>query len=291
MPRLSKEELAERPNGMGATDVVEALGLSPWQGAGPMRVFLAKTSGQIEEETDPEKIAWLDWGHTLEPVLSAWYEGEKGVELLPGGHVRHREIPWLWSTLDAKAPDRIVELKNVGSNTAHHWSVADEDGVPRYVRGQCLLGQACLGTRLTDVVASIGGRPPHVWTVAWDEELVRLLLKGATDFWMRVQSGMAPPLDATPATKEYLRRKYPSREDDAILPSTPEVDDLAAERIAHALEEKKHEARKVLLDHEILDRIGQHNGMRGEGWSMSWRVNKRTGKRQQRFTAAALRDE
>lgn len=291
MPRLTRADLEDRKSGLGASDVVEALGLTPWEGSGPMRLFLTKTSGTVEEETDPDKLSWLEWGHAVEPVIASWYEGEKGVQLLPGGHVRHREIPWLWATLDAKAPDRIIEVKNVGSAMAHHWNVAEEDGVPRYVRAQCLIGQACLGARLTDVVASIGGRPPHVWTVAWDEELVGLLLQGAAKFWERVQRGEAPPLDATPATKEYLRRMYPAREDDVILPSSPDVDDLAAERISAAIEEKHHRELKTVIDHKILEKIGIHDGIRGEGWSMSFRLDRKTGKRRQRFTAAALRDE
>ena len=42
MPRLTAEELAERRLGMGSTDVVEACGFAPWQGAGPMRLYCEK---------------------------------------------------------------------------------------------------------------------------------------------------------------------------------------------------------------------------------------------------------
>lgn len=291
MPRLTPEELATRNEGLGATDVVEACGLAPWVGAGPMRLFLVKTGSAPEDELDPVKLSYLEWGHAMESTLLDWYEKETGSKLIPGGHVKHREIEFLWATLDATSPDVIVEAKHVGPMFAHHWSEADEDGVPKYVRAQCIMGQACLGRRLTDVVASVGGRPPHVWRVAWDEELADLLVRGAVDFWRRVRRGEAPPLDATPATKEYLRRKWPSNEDRVVLPSTPDIDDIAARRIEAAIEEKNAEARKILADHELIDRIGVHDGIRGEGWSMSFRVNKKTGKRQQRFTAAALREE
>ena len=42
MPRLSEQERAERRNGMGSTCIVEANGLAPWKGAGPMRLYCEK---------------------------------------------------------------------------------------------------------------------------------------------------------------------------------------------------------------------------------------------------------
>lgn len=283
MPRLTAEQIAERKNGLGATDVVEANGLAPWEGAGPMRLWMSKTGQVAETETNPDKLAYLDWGHTQEEVLLTWYAAQTGVSLLPGGHVPHREIGYIWATLDAKAPDRAIEAKHVGPGMAHHWNEGLEDGVPRYVRAQCLMGQACLGVRLTDVVASVAGRPPHVWTVAWDEELVDLLLDGARRFWDLVVQREAPKLDATSASLDWLRKKYPTNEDQVILMATPEDEDIAARRLAAMVEEEDAQVKKRLADLDLLERIGPHDGIRGDGWSMSHRCGK-DGVRRQRFT-------
>ena len=290
MPRLSKAELAARHLGLGATDVVEALGLAPWQGAGPMRLYLDKTGQAEERERDPEREAALDWGHAMETLLADWYESSRTVKTLLGGHVPHREIPWLWATLDRKAPDRIVEIKHVGAGMAHHWDASAEDGVPRYVRAQVTIGMACLGARLCDVVADVAGRPPHVWTVAWDEELWEAIREGAARFWALVQARTPPPLDATDATKEMLRRKWPGGEDRVVLAADFLVEDIAARRVEAAIEECKWKTKKILADVELMDRVGNAQGIRGEGWSFTHKTDK-SGKRRTRFTAAALRDE
>lgn len=293
MPRLSDRELAERHLGLGASDIPELLGLAPWDGAGPMRLWLEKTGQSGPREPDPDREEAMEWGHELEPLISRWYaRRHAGVTLLPGGHVPHREIPWLWATLDAKAPDRILEVKNVGGGMAHHWSATADDGVPRYVRVQCVVGQACLGTRLTDVAACIAGRAPRVWTVAWDEELWDVIRDRASAFWALVQSRTPPALDATDATKEWLRRTYPGGEDRALIPSDFAAEGLAERRIYAALERRKAEDTMALADHELLHRIGDADGMIAQdgSWKMTWKLDK-NGKRRQRFTARALRDE
>lgn len=284
MPRLTAEQLAERRLGMGATDVVEALGLAPWEGAGPMRVFMAKT-GHDPDDAAGDNGAELEWGHILEPVILDWYERETDRKCFPGGHVPHRHEPWLWATLDATVigEDRNVEIKNVGANMARHWDAYAEDGVPRYVRAQAIIGQACNGKRLTDVVACIGGRSPTIFTVAWDEALADLLIAGGRAFWKLVQDNTPPPLDATPSTKDYLRRKYPSNEDRVVVDAHEALEELAQERIACAKREAEAKARKAVLDAKLLAEVGARDGVQGVGWKMTWKLD-RNGDRRQRFT-------
>jgi putative phage-type endonuclease len=282
MPRLTKEELASRRLGMGSTDVVEALGLAPWEGAGPMRLYLEKTSEGPPLERDEEH---LEWGHWIEPLLLRWYS-ETQAETSPylGRQARHKDHPWLWASLDGSYSDRILEIKNVSSHMAWHWDAYSEDGIPRYVRAQVMIGMACSGHRLADVVASVGGRAPHVWTVAYDEELARLLIDGAAEFWHKVQTRTPPPLDATPATKEYLRRTYPSNVDRVMGEAWEAAELVAARRIKAARAEKEAKAAKDIADATLLEMVGDKDGMIGDGWKMTWKVNS-AGKRVQRFTA------
>lgn len=288
MPRLTEAQLADRRIGLGSTDVVEAMGLAPWQDAGPMRLYLEKAEG-VERELDEDAAARFDWGHRLEAELARWYSETMGVTLLPGGHVPHREHAWLWATIDFKAPDRGIECKHVSSGMAHHWDESAEDGVPRYVRGQVTIAMACLGVRLFDVVADVGGRPPHVWTVAWDQALADLLLSGADRFWKRVLAKTPPDLDATEATRAMLARRWPTNEDRVMVPAGPVEQELAEARIMAAIEEGVANGKKILADVKLLERIGSADGIRGEDWIMTWKIGK-DGRRRQRFTAKALRD-
>jgi putative phage-type endonuclease len=282
MPRLTKEELATRRLGMGSTDVVEALGLAPWEGAGPMRLYLEKTSEGPPLERDEEA---LSWGHIQEPVILDWYRDARRPCIL-GAQRRHDRLDWLWASIDAHSSDgdRLVEIKNVSSHMAWHWDAYSEDGIPRYVRAQVMIGMACSGHRLADVVASVGGRAPHVWTVAYDEELARLLIDGAAEFWHKVQTRTPPALDATPATKEYLRRTYPSNVDRVMGEAWEAAELVAARRIRAARAEKEAKSAKDIADATLLEMVGDKDGMIGDGWKLTWKVNS-AGKRVQRFTA------
>lgn len=288
MPRLTEHELATRDQGLGATDVVEALGLAPWEGAGPMRLYLEKVMGVRAEPDAPTQAAY-DWGHELEALMGDWYSRETGRALLPGGHVPHRGRPWLWATLDYKAPDRIVECKDVSSFMARHWDPSSEDGVPRYVRVQCLVGQACLGTQLTDVVASLAGRPPHVWTVAWDQSLWDIVIAKATHFWDRCVARRPPELDDTDATRELLRRLYPTNEDRSLVDADLDAEDEARQLIGASMTRRASESAVSILTSKLLKRVGEHDGIRGDGWKLTWKCDK-NGTRRSRFTADALKE-
>jgi putative phage-type endonuclease len=268
MPRLSARELAERRKGMGSTDVVEALGLAPWEGAGPMRVFLAKTGPEPDVDERPE----LDWGHVMEPVILDWYKRETGLTVRKGGQCRHPIHSWLWASTDAHADGRIVEIKNVGANMAKHWDVTDDAGIPRYVRAQVTIAMWCSGEPLCDVVASIGGRPPHIWTVAYDDELARLLVDKASSFWADCTMGKAPPLDATDSTIRYLRAKYPTVEDRSVVEPPIDVEAMGQERARLTLELRAAESRVKQIDADLLGAIGSQgvHGFQGAGWRMTW---------------------
>ena len=291
MPRLSERELSERRQGMGSTCIVEACNLAPWDGAGPMRLFCEKTgvTSPDDAEEDEDRAAWLEWGHIQEPIIADWYERTHGCQLQLGGPVYSREMPNFWATLDRTVigANKLVEVKNVGSPKLYsHWDTGSADGIPRYVRAQVTVAMRYHGARETDVVASIGGRPPRVWTVFYDEELSDLLYAGGLRFWQMVVDGQAPPLDATDATRAYLKNKYPANIDRVMREVEDEqVHRIASSRAEAAETEKRAVATKKAADAFLMDRCGDADGIFGSWGKFTWKVNA-AGVRSSRFTAA-----
>ena len=295
MPRLSPSELAHRRTGMGSTCIVEANGLAPWAGAGPMRLYCEKLGiappddAAADDTRQDDREAWLEWGHVMEPVIAGWYElntrGRSGALQL-GGPVHSTDHPHLWATLDRTVigGNKLVEVKNCGSPQLYrHWDVTSPDGVPPYVRAQVTVAMAFHGARETDVVASIGGRPPHVWTVFQDDELAALLIDGALRFWQLVTSRTPPELDATPATRAYLLDRYPANRERTMVPATLEAETLATERIEAARLGAESDARKRQLDAQLMALVGDADGITGAGWAYTWKLDK-NGARRGRFT-------
>jgi predicted phage-related endonuclease len=226
-------------------------------------------------------------------VIADWYEREHAVKLLPGGRVESREHPWLWATLDrvVVGQNKLLEVKNVGSPRLYqHWDASSPDGVPAYVRAQVTIAMHVHGARECDVVASVGGRPPHVWPVFYDAELAELLVAGAVKFWALVTANTPPPLDATPATKAYLLAKYPSNCERVMRDADAAEELLGASRLDAAMREKAAAQEKTRLDAALLDRIAGYDGVEGDGWKMTWKLDK-AGVRRQRFTATRGADE
>jgi predicted phage-related endonuclease len=255
-----------------------------------MRLWCEKTGviNPNDEEYEPEDREHLEWGHAQEPVIADWYERKMGVKLQLGGPVYDGAH---WATLDRTVigANKLVEIKNVGSpHLYQHWDTSNPDGIPRYVRAQATIALDYHGARECDVVASIGGRPPHTWTVWYDSELAALLKAGRDRFWSLVQTHTAPALDHTPASKLYLLDKFPRDEERSLVDADEETDRLGAERVAAYLAGKRAETIIGRLDAEIMARIGANAGMRGNGWSMTWKIGA-DGKRRQRFTARGER--
>ncbi len=290
MPRLSEEELDTRRTGLGSTDIVEVNGLAPWAGAGPMRVFNEKlgivSPDDADEEPRLDKDDWLEWGHTIEPVIADWYERAMGVKLMLGGQVTSDTHPHMWATLDRKVigVPKIVEIKNCGSPALYrHWDTSSQDGIPIYVRAQVTVAMRFARATECDVVASIGGRPPRVWSVAYDSELGDLLIDGAARFWCRLADGTHPPLDATPATRAYLLAKYPANRDRTMVQADERAEEWGLARIDAARTAKRAADRTRILDNELLALVGDADGIAGNGWQLTWKTDK-NGTRRTRFT-------
>jgi predicted phage-related endonuclease len=285
MPRLSPSEVASRREGLGSTDLVEIAGLAPWSGAGPMRVYCEKMGIATDDEDDEERGETLNWGHELEPVIAEWYARHTGSTLILGGRVDGP--PRMWATLDRKvvAESRIVEVKNVGSPALYrHWDASSPDGVPDYVRAQVTVAMGFMRVGECDVVASVGGRPPHVWRIFYDDELLCMLVAKGNDFLRLLDSHTPPPMDHTDACKTYLRATYPSNVDREIIEADDRLDEIGVARAIYAHGEKSNARARAQCDAELLAACRDHGGIAGSSWKMTWRVGQ-DGVRRSRFTA------
>lgn len=302
MPRLSDEQLRARRLGIGSSDIASILGLSPFADAGPMSVFYDKTAAlPSERETSDEQ----ELGHALEGGMLDWFVWKTGKELVTlapmtmtraatitrGGMVYGAE-PWMFCTYDAKVKGESahVECKNVGiGETSKGWVLSDDAGYPDHVRVQCAWQCEVLHTERAYIMSCLLGRP-RVFIYEHDRELGRMIVDVGRTFWASVEAGQAPPLDATNATRAYLKEKYPEVKDPVLLPSTPEIDAWAKKR--HECDEvlKPTSKERDVADAHIKQAIGEREGMVGpltdEGkhqWKATWRKNKK-GQRVFRFT-------
>ena len=94
-------------------------------------------------------------------------------------------------------------------------------------------------------------------------------------------------MDHTSASKEYLRHKFPSNGDRVIEAATDQENVLALTRISAAMREGLAKKEKNKIDAELMALVGNRAGIKGSGWSFTWKTGD-DGKRRQRFTARGV---
>ena len=279
---LTPEQLAFRMTGLSASDIGAVAGLSPY--ATPLDVWLVKRG----LATVPENAA-MRMGHVLEPVVADLYshdlaEGESialASDVWPesvNGTVRHATIPWVLASPDRVVmrdgvPVRLIEIKTVSARMAHKWGDAADD-VPAGYRAQVEWQMLATGVETVDLVPWIsgwGGPEVRTYRFTAGPHLQAMLLAIGRKFWQCVVEGREPPVDGSESWKNYLAAKYPKNRGD-LVPSAPEHETLASEILSLSSESKRIESRMEILENQMREAIGEHDGIEGDGWRATWKA-------------------
>ena len=182
-------QLHDRRLGIGASEAPVILGLSPWRTR--LDLWLEKTGhGEPQAETLPMRV-----GTALEPVVLRAFEDERGVAVTD----RQRRfvdprLPWRWATVDGIAGSALVEAKTTGS--ADGWGEPGTDQVPPHYVAQVQHAMACAELEIAYIPVLIAARDFRVYEVRRDDTIIAAITDAEAEFWSRVQSGEAPPLQA-----------------------------------------------------------------------------------------------
>ena len=98
------EQLKERQQSLGGSEVAAALGLSPWKT--PYELYIEKTTDDPLLIQTPMN-APMEWGHRLENVVALKYQEETGYAVVPGFKCHYLKYPFLTAS-----PDRLVYTKD-----------------------------------------------------------------------------------------------------------------------------------------------------------------------------------
>lgn len=256
MPRLTDEEKAERRKGIGSSDMGAIHSLTG-RFSEPFDVWLDKTGKADIETIETEQMAL---GHELEPFMAAWYQKETGRQLLSGGQVWSPQ-GLVFATLDRKIVGEREGLEiKIALNSASLYHDHDE-GIPDSVRAQVqtAMHAADLDSFHVAVLSPYFGR--KIYTVKRDQELIDLLVSGATDFWNEfVIPKKRPELTGDRAVYDYLRSLYP-RDTRELEPAREDEIDLMNHRAAAARQEKLGKEAKEKFDNQLREMIGDRAGI------------------------------
>lgn len=279
--------LTFRRNHIGASQAPAIIGVSPF--ARPIEVFEEFLG--LREPTEENEATEL--GHALEHGVAVVAARRLGLgEIVKGETLEHPRMPWLVAT-----PDYLpgIEVKTVGmvsyqnAEARERWGEdGDPEGAPTHVTAQAqtqmLVMRACdIEIDTMHVAALIANRGVCVYPVAYDDEIARMIVSQLAKFWQRVQDREPPPVDASDAFAEYIKRRYPSS-----LPEKwqegPLVDELAETLRRTEAAFDQAEAAYKLARNQAQMAIGDAEGLRGPWGKIPWTGVRAKGE----FTAAAV---
>lgn len=191
---LSHEEwLAERLKGIGGSEAASAIGVSPFDDATPLSLYLRKLG--LAPPITANRAMKI--GTMAEPLISNLYADETGAELVAMQLFRRSDKhTFMFATLDRVRSDgRVVELKHVGSRSASKWGQSGTDEVPPHILVQVVHQMIVSDTGEIDVAALIGGDDFRVYTVERNERVASRIIEMEAAFQECVDTRTPPAID------------------------------------------------------------------------------------------------
>lgn len=250
-PTSDRERVAwldARGEGIGASEIAAALGISPWDS--PFSLYWRKRLGG-----DVEESPQMEWGTRLEDAIAAKFvDAHPEAQVLPGGLYRHPEFDWMLAT-----PDRLVvtedgtevlECKTAASDD--EWGEEGTDEIPTYYRAQVIQQLDVMGLKRARISLLIRGSIYREYVVDFDSEDASLGRKAGEDMMRRLAFDDVPGIDGSTATTSMLKRLHPTLIDDVVtIPA-----DLAARYKAAKERERQAKADASEASNQILHVLG-----------------------------------
>lgn len=248
--------LAERQTGIGGSDAAVALGLSKWKS--PYKLW-AEKSGVVPAE-DLSDREWIEWGNRLEgPIAEAFSErtGRKVTRWPQYQIVRHPDLPWMICTPDAiQEPNELgfkglLQIKTTNAYSAKDW----DDEPPMAYQVQLQHELHVTGHAWGSLACLIGGQKLVWFDMEVNEKFVKSMVAKEREFWGRVESGDAPPVDGSESTTAILKALHPTDDGESIALSA-EADVWDQQLVETKTSLKELEAKKSLLENRIKAELG-----------------------------------
>jgi putative phage-type endonuclease len=187
---ISKAQLEDRKNHLGASDIPAIMGVDPFKTA--YDVWLDKT-GKLEPQAQTKVMLR---GNLLETPILDWFHLVTGLAITRNQKrsAKSRGIP-IASNCDAivNASGDPVEAKSQGCYSNETWGAEGTDEVPDRIILQAHAQMICTGAKMCHIPAYLAYREFALFIVNLNPELKDLLIQEAINFWEQHVEKDIPP--------------------------------------------------------------------------------------------------
>lgn len=270
--------LAERRNGLGASNAAAAIGADPFCSAFKLWATLC---GLLPPEDLAAENESVEWGLRHEANVLQAFSEKTGREVFPNpGYemVVHPDLPWLRTTLDATQlsthrPDKgDLQAKTADARMMHEW----KDGIsPLQYQVQVQIELAVTGMQWGSLAVLIGGNRFRWLDFERDDAFISAVIPHLEKFWWHVENRIEPEIDGSASTAKILARLHPNDNGETVaLP--PEATRWHAELIQVKEKLKALEELKTLNENRLKAAIGDGTyGLLSDGTCYSFKTQQR----------------
>lgn len=264
------EWLKYRKDGIGGSDIGAIVGMNPYRGA--FDVFVDKTTDESPDISDRDPVYW---GTVLEPIVAKEFEKRSGKKVRRCNFIlRSAESPFAFADVDrlVDGEDAGLECKTTNAFNCKEW---ENDEVPASYVLQCQWYMYVTGYSKWYIACLIGGQR-FVWSeIKRDDDLIKMLVSRAREFWDNVQNGIPPDIDGSDSCTEYLNSRYSSDNAETVI-FTSDIAGAAAELCEVKKQEKALKEYKAALENKIKQYMGEAQAGECERYSVSWKTQRGT---------------
>lgn len=248
-----REWLLERRNSIGGSDVSAILGFNKYRSA--YQTWLDKT-GKIDiEENEPSEAAY--WGNQLEDLVAKEFNRRTGIKIRNDNKMHFKkDKPFLSANIDRAivGENSFLECKTASEWLRGEW--VDEE-IPAPYMFQIQHYMNVLDYEYCYIAALIGGNK-FIWKkVKRDQELIDLVETKLTEFWeVNVLQNIAPPIDGSAATTEYIKQQYKDEGPEELMLQKDADDALdTLEELEENIKQLKE--AKAAIENDLKNKLGK----------------------------------
>lgn len=269
---ITEEQIVERANYLGGSDVAKILGRSRW--GTPLSTYMAKCYPAHDESE--HRIGGKNeasyWGNELEDKVCEAFTKVTGKKVARVNETLiHPEHDFIRANIDRRVvgEDAILEAKTCSAFKAKDW---EENEIPEEYILQVMHYLAVTGKDVAYVAVLIGGQK-FVWKeVRRDEELIKMIVDAEVDFWQNFIIPRIPPL-ATGSDKDsdILEGLYPTAQPDSQMELEPATSLMLLNRETIIKEIDELEEKKAAIENRIKEAMKDVETATSGGYKITWK--------------------
>jgi predicted phage-related endonuclease len=200
---LSAQQKANRSRGVGASEVLAALGKDPR--CSPLALYGRKLGELPDVDLDSDERVWF--GQLLEPVIRREFARRMDVRVIQRHQTLYHPTVPLLGHVDGWIPAKRcgVEIKTADRFESEEFGDEGSDQVPTRYYIQCAAYMAITAAHEWHLAVLIGGNVFKTYVIPRSPDIESMILDGVRNFWSHVEQRIPPE----PTTPEDIRIRWP----------------------------------------------------------------------------------